>query len=88
MESRPTTKGLTALDAALTMIVVLLVVQMWLLTATLESYLAGHHDVVMPGLGVSALLMGACLALYGFVRRVDQAVKRARLPNTSHLTGL
>ena len=79
MESRPTKKGLTALDAALTMLVILLVVQMWLLTATLESYLAGHLDVVMPGLGVSAVLMAACVALYGFVRRVDQEVKRTRL---------
>jgi len=79
MESRPTKKGLTALDAALTMIVVLLIVQMWLLTATLESYLAGHHDVVMPGLGVSALLMAACVALYVFVRRIDHEVRRARL---------
>ena len=79
MESRPTKKGLTALDAALTMIVILLVVQMWLLTATLESYLAGHVDVVMPGLGVSALLMVACVALYAFVRRIDHEVKRARV---------
>jgi hypothetical protein len=79
MESRPTKKGLTALDAALTMLVILLVVQMWLLTATLESYLAGHLDVVMPGLSVSALLMAACVALYGFVRRVDHEVKRTRL---------
>ena len=79
MESRPTKKGLTALDAALTMLVILLVVQMWLLTATLESYLAGHLDVVMPGLTVSALLMVASLALYGFVRRVDHEVKRTRV---------
>jgi predicted Co/Zn/Cd cation transporter (cation efflux family) len=78
MESRPTKKGLTALDAALTMIVVLLIVQMWLLTATLESYLAGHHDVVMPGLGVSAVLMVVCVALYAFVRRIDREVRRAR----------
>lgn len=80
MESRPTRKGLTALDAALTMLVVLLVVQMWLLTATLESYLAGHVDVVTPGLAVSALLMGACLALYAFVRRIDRDVTSVYRP--------
>jgi hypothetical protein len=28
---------------------VLLVVQMWLLTATLETYLAGHHEAAVPG---------------------------------------
>jgi hypothetical protein len=78
VESRPRRGDLTAIDAALTLLGVLLVVQIWLLTATLESYLAGHHDVVVPGLGASALLVLACLALYGFVRRVDREVRRTR----------
>jgi len=78
MESRPTKKGLTAIDGALTLLGILLIVQMWLLTATLESYLAGHHDVVIPGLAVSAVLVLACLALYAFVRRVDRQVRRLR----------
>ena len=78
MESRPTRKGLTAIDAALTLLAILLIVQMWLLTATLESYLAGHHDVVIPGLIASAALVLACLALYAFVRRVDREVRRLR----------
>jgi hypothetical protein len=78
MESRPTRKGLTVIDAALTLIAILLMVQMWLLTATLESYLAGHRDVVIPALGVSSVLVLACLALYVFVRRVDQEVRRLR----------
>ncbi len=76
MESRPTNKGLTAIDAALTLIVVLLIVQVWLLTATLESYLAGHRDVVLPGLVASAVLVLACLGLYGFVRRIDREIRR------------
>ena len=65
MESRPTRKGLMAIDAALTLLGILLIVQMWLLTATLESYLAGHHDVVMPGLAASGPRVGpprACAA--------------------------
>jgi hypothetical protein len=78
MESRPARKGLTAIDAALTLLAILLMVQMWLLTATLESYLAGHRDVVLPGLAASAVLLLACLALYGFVRRVDRQVRRLR----------
>ncbi len=78
MESRPTHKGLTAIDAALTLLAILLIVQMWLLTATLESYLAGHHDVVIPGLAGSAVLVAACLALYAFVRRVDRDIRRLR----------
>ncbi len=37
-----------AIDAAMVMIILVLMVQMWLLTATLESYLAGHHGAALP----------------------------------------
>ena len=69
---QPTRKrGLTAIDGALALITILLIVQMWLLTATLESYLAGHREVVLPGTIVSGVLFVICAALYLFVRRVD-----------------
>ncbi len=61
-----------AIDAALVMVVILLMVQMWLLTATLESYLAGHHGVALPGFLVSLGLSAACVALYRFVIRLDR----------------
>ena len=38
-----------AVDADMIFVVVMLTVQMWLLTATLESYLAGHDSVALPG---------------------------------------
>jgi hypothetical protein len=59
------------IDAAMIFVVILLVVQMWLLTATLESYLAGHRDAALPGLLLSAILFGACFALYRFVSGID-----------------
>lgn len=62
----------TVIDAAMIFVVVLLMVQMWLLTATLESYLAGHHDVALPGMLVSAVLFAACLGIYRFVARIDR----------------
>jgi predicted Co/Zn/Cd cation transporter (cation efflux family) len=72
LQDQPTHKrGITAIDGALALITILLIVQMWLLTATLESYLAGHHDVVLPGAIVSGVLFLICAALYLFVRRVD-----------------
>ena len=40
--------GLTAIDGAIALIAILLVVQMWLLTATLEAYLAGHSEPIIP----------------------------------------
>jgi uncharacterized protein DUF6755 len=69
-------RALTAIDGALALVAVLLVVQMWLLTATLETYLAGHHGAAVPGAIVSGVLFAACLALYVFVLRVDAEVRR------------
>ena len=72
--SRP--RALTAIDGALALVAVLLVVQMWLLTATLETYLAGHREAAVPGAIVSGLLFAACFGLYAFVLRVDAEVKK------------
>jgi predicted Co/Zn/Cd cation transporter (cation efflux family) len=76
--SRPTGKlGLTAIDGALALIALLLIVQMWLLTATLESYLAGHHEVVIPAAIISGLFFLVCAGLYFFVRRIDAEARNA-----------
>jgi hypothetical protein len=61
-----------AIDAAMVMIILVLMVQMWLLTATLESYLAGHHGVALPALLSTAALFSLCLFLYRLVLRVDR----------------
>jgi hypothetical protein len=71
----PASRGLTAIDGAMVLIIVLLIVQIWLLSATLEAYLAGHIDAALPGAIVSGLLFLACLALYIFVDRVDAEVR-------------
>ncbi len=65
-------KRLPALNGALGLIILLLVVQMWLLTATLESYLAGHKEAAVSGAVISAVLFAACGGLYLFVGRVDR----------------
>lgn len=61
-----------AIDAAMMMIILVLMVQMWLLTATLESYLAGHHDVAMRALLSTVALFGVCAFLYRLVVRIDR----------------
>ena len=63
--------GLMAIDGALALIAILLIIQMWLLTATLDSYLAGHTEVVLPAAIVSGVLFLACAGLHLFVRRID-----------------
>ena len=70
-----------AIDAAMVLVILVLMVQMWLLTATLESYLAGHHGVALPGLLSSITLFGVCVFLYWLVLRIDKMAERTdRVP--------
>jgi predicted Co/Zn/Cd cation transporter (cation efflux family) len=71
-------KRLPALNGALGLIVLILVVQMWLLTASLESYLAGHREAASSGAVLSAILFAACGGLYLFVGRVDRKSRSNR----------
>ena len=65
-----------AIDAVMVLVIIVLMVQMWLLTATLESYLAGHHGVALPGFISSAVLFACCVFLYLRVLRIDRMPER------------
>jgi len=65
-------RGLVAVDGAMALIVILLIVQIWLLSATLETFLAGHTGAVPPAAIFSGLAVLGCLALNLFVTRVDR----------------
>ena len=64
-------RGLVVIDGAITLIVILLIVQIWLLGATLETFLAGHPGAALPAAIFSGLVFLACLALNVFVTRLD-----------------
>jgi hypothetical protein len=66
--------GLTALDGVIALIAVLLIVQMWLLTATLEAYLSGHAEPILPATVISGLIFAACAGLFLLIHRVDAEV--------------
>jgi hypothetical protein len=68
--------GLTAIDGAIALIAILLVIQMWLLTATLEAYLAGHPEPILPAAIISGILFGACGGLYLFIRQIDVTARQ------------
>jgi len=69
-------RGLAAMNGALALIVVLLTTQVWLLSATLDAYLSGHRDAVIPGCIVSGLLFLGCGGLYRFVVRLERHARR------------
>jgi predicted Co/Zn/Cd cation transporter (cation efflux family) len=72
----PPTRGLTVIAGAMSLIAVLLIVQVWLLSATLESFLAGHRETALPAAVFSGVMFLICLGLYVFVDRVDREVRR------------
>jgi len=75
MNADPQNRGLTAINGAMVLIVVLLIVKIWLLSATLESYLAGRREAAVSGAIISGMLFVACLGLYVFVDRIDSEVR-------------
>lgn len=57
----------TVLYGVLGFILILVVLQLWLLTASMDAFLGGDDGVVLPSLGASA----ACLALnLGLLRAI------------------
>jgi Family of unknown function (DUF6755) len=54
----------------------LLMVQIWLLTATLESFRAGHRGTALPAALISGVLFFACLGIYLLVDRLDREARK------------
>jgi hypothetical protein len=69
-------RGLTVIDGANALIAVLVVVQMWLLSAGVEAALAGHHEGTLPAAIISGALAAGSILLFRFVSRVDREMRR------------
>lgn len=69
-------KGLTAVDGAMALIIVLLMTQMWILAASLESFLSGHQETAIAGMLLSGLILLANIGLYLFILRLDADLRR------------
>ena len=65
---------LTIIYGMLCFIVVLVVLQLWLLTATLNAYLGGDESVIWPAAGASLV----CLALNAGLLRCLYHIERER----------
>lgn len=70
---------LVAIDGALALTAVLLIVQMWLLTASLEAHLGGNLNSAWPGVIFSALLFSGNAGLYLFVRNLERQARNKLL---------
>jgi len=65
-----------AMNGALMLIVVLLIVQVWLLMASVESWLAGHRGVALPAALISGGLFGCAAGLMAFMRGADRKARQ------------
>jgi hypothetical protein len=74
-ERPPQNRGLTAIGGAMSLIAVLLIVQIWLLSAALESFLGGNRHTALPAAIFSGVMFLICLGLYAFDNRVDSEVR-------------
>ncbi len=77
----PQNRGLTAIAGAMSLIAVLLIVQIWLLSAALESFLAGNLHSALPAAIFSGVMFLTCMGLYLFVDHLDSEV---RGPDSRH----
>lgn len=71
--TRKTTRHLTRaqrttiVNGVICFVLILVVLQLWLLTATLNAFLGGDSSVVWPGLGASAVCLALNLGLLRFL---------------------
>lgn len=65
-------RRMTALDGVAALLILLLMVQVWLLSATLDAFLAGHNDAALPGAITSGLIFAAAAGLFRFAQRIDR----------------
>ncbi|HET9480642.1 MAG TPA: DUF6755 family protein [Candidatus Polarisedimenticolia bacterium] len=71
-------RNLTAITGAVALIAIVLIVQMWLLTAALDAFLAGHRETALPAAIASGVLFSFCFLLYLSLQRID--VRRREVP--------
>jgi hypothetical protein len=59
----------TVIVGVVCFVLILVVVQLWLLTATMNAYLGGDDAVVWPALGASAVCLALNLGLLRYLSR-------------------
>lgn len=72
--NRPFTRDQRATIAygMLAFVLMLVILQLWLLTATMNAYLGGDETVIWPAAGVSLLCLVLNLGLLRYLRRMEQ----------------
>ena len=62
----------TIINGMLVFVLIVVILQLWLLTATMNAWLGGDESIVWPGLAVSAAGLALNLGLLGYLRRLER----------------
>jgi hypothetical protein len=62
---------MTIVNAILVFVVLIVVLQVWLLTASVNAYLGGDETVVLPAAVVSLACLGLDLGLLSYLVRLE-----------------
>lgn len=61
----------TIINGMLVFVLIVVILQLWLLTATMNAWLGGDDSIVWPGLAVSAGGLALNVGLFGYLRRLE-----------------
>ena len=65
----------TIVNGMLVFVLIMVVLQLWLLTATMNAWLGGDESVVWPGFLASVACLGLNAGLYFYLRRIERTRK-------------
>jgi len=65
----------TIISGMLVFALIVVILQLWLLTATMNAWLGGDESIVWPGLAVSAGGLALNVGLFGYLRRLERTRK-------------
>ena len=63
---------MTIVNGMLVFVLIVVVLQLWLLTATMIAWLGGDESIVWPGLAVSAGGLALNVGLFAYLRRLER----------------
>ena len=62
---------MTIVNGILVFVILIVVLQLWLLTATMNAYLGGDTDIVLPAALASLVCLGLNAGLLWYLYRLD-----------------
>jgi hypothetical protein len=65
----------TIVNGMVVFVLIVVILQLWLLTATMNAWLGGDDSIVWPGAVVSAAGVALNVGLFAYLRRIERTRK-------------